>query len=120
MRRHKTKCPFCGSENPLKAYCCINCYKVINTHYKVPIWKMQFKTGPAAVIIAVALMVTSVAMLHQWLAGVEANMTINVVTAEYNLSLQADKLKRKTKLKISLREDIPEKVAVTPQLPQEN
>lgn len=85
------RCPHCGEMNPSTAYCCLTCMKPMNPSKHVPLWKRRVRPSVAVVTISVVLVGAGFWVMKRWLATVEAQMTINVKTAEYNLSLVADK-----------------------------
>jgi hypothetical protein len=104
-------CPHCGTVNPIKAYCCLSCFKVIQEKQKVPF--LAFHARPSMAVLGVVVFLTLVAatLLKAWLATVEAQMTINVKTAEYDLSVVADKKRRQAALHLDKNKESNETAA---------
>ncbi|MCB4756065.1 MAG: hypothetical protein LHV69_03380 [Elusimicrobia bacterium] len=93
-------CPQCGTANPHHAYCCLNCFKVLREKPKVPFWKMEIRLD-LLIIVAVFVVFAGMALLFkQWLTNVEAEVTLNLTSAEYNVSVVADKRKRSASLEL--------------------
>jgi len=104
--RAEILCPHCGATNPPHAFCCVSCFKVIQEKQKTPLWKIPIRLNlPAIVVVAVVFgfifMVTK-----KWLANVEAQITLNLSTTDYAVSVSADKRKREAEINVTPKNEL--------------
>lgn len=79
-------CPHCGSRNPKSAYCCLNCFKIVNASHK-SIWRQDVKPGVSAIVIIAALVSAGMFYAKKKQEIAEAEMNIQVQSAIYARSL---------------------------------
>lgn len=100
QRKHQSGtrvCHHCGVENPLKAYCCLSCFKVLRPKEKIPFWKIYVRPNASVLILVGLLAGIGIYTFKKWMDNIEAQVTMNFTSADYNLSVVADK-KKKQKL----------------------
>jgi ribosomal protein L40E len=90
----KLICHQCGAVNPPKAYCCLNCFKVLRPKADVPFWRVAMRPSISAVVILAACMLAGLVVMKRWIDKLEARVSMDLKTADYNISVVADK-KRK-------------------------
>ena len=90
-------CHHCNAENPLKAYCCLSCFKVLRPKQDVPFWKIYIRPSSSALVLVVLVAGLGIYTLKKWMDNLEAQVSMNFKSADYNLTFVADK-KRKKKL----------------------
>jgi ribosomal protein L40E len=88
------QCIHCGAENPPTAYCCLSCFKILREKHKVPFWRMRIEPTWSALAIVTAVLIAVVVLLKHWMEDIDAQVTMNLQTAENSYSLMADKKKR--------------------------
>lgn len=96
MKKYKnlTECIHCGAENPPTAYCCLRCFKVLKEKVKMPFWHFRLEPSMASLGIALAILIALVVVLKHWMENIDAQVTMNLKTAENSYSLVADKKRR--------------------------
>lgn len=86
-------CPHCGSGNPSTAYCCLSCFKVMREK-KGSIWTVRFEpTWTALGIVGIIVLAIALGLKH-WIQDIDAQVTMNLQTAENSYSLIAEKKKQ--------------------------
>jgi DNA-directed RNA polymerase subunit RPC12/RpoP len=101
MKKRDIICPHCRALNPPTAYVCIKCFKVIYEKYKVPFWKMNISSVAGTLVFSIAIFLSLIYLLNKWLESVEAEMTVKVQTAQYNVSVAAEKARRKVQFGVT-------------------
>lgn len=96
MKKYKNliECLHCGAENPPTAYCCLRCFKIMKTKAKVPFWQVRFEPSVTALGIVASLLIVFVFLLKHWMENIDAQVTMNLQTAENSYSIIADKKRR--------------------------
>lgn len=89
-------CPHCAAKNPKKAYVCLVCFKVMFPRVEQKWWKVKIPPSISFAVILSALVYSILFLGIRWLNTVEANMTLNVKTSNYNLNVIADKKKNES------------------------
>jgi hypothetical protein len=102
---NEVTCPHCHEENPKSAYRCLSCHEIMFPKTKPPLWNANIRPSVAFLIILVALLWAGYAIMKNWLAAVEANMTLHVRTDEYNVSIVADKKKGTTDVQSQIKKE---------------
>ncbi len=87
------KCPGCGASNPVRAYCCITCFKVLRAKVEVPFWKMQIHPSTSFTIFMLGVAAFLIYFVVMWMRDIEAQVTMNLNSGDYSLSVVADKRK---------------------------
>src|SRR5689334_16406121 len=87
-------CHNCGKENPPKAYCCLSCFKVLRPKEDIPWWRTYIRLSTPTMIGIFIVALGGIWFFKQWIEGIEAQVSMNVKTEEYNVSVTADKRKR--------------------------
>ena len=98
-------CPHCHVENPKTAYRCLTCHEIMFPKVKPPFWNITIRPSVAWLVILVALLWASYAVMRNWLAAVEATLTLHVSTDEYNVSIVADKKKGTTDVQSEFKKE---------------
>ncbi len=98
-------CPYCGASNPATGYACLTCYKVMKKNYKVPFWKIQINHTVSVLFLIVVGLVGGLWFIRKWSEAIEAEMSIRIKMAEYQISVVAGKVRdSKDKTKESAEE----------------
>lgn len=84
-------CPHCAASNPPRAYCCLTCFRVMNPKIHVPFWRLYLRPSSTLLIGFFIVFAGLVVYVHQWLQMVEAEVTLNLRSIDYNVSVVADK-----------------------------
>jgi len=84
-------CPSCRAPNPSTAYACLNCYQVMDKKYKVPFWKIHIDRTISILFLITIGMVGGLWFIKKWSEAFEAEMSIRIRTAEYQISFVAGK-----------------------------
>jgi ribosomal protein L40E len=87
-------CLHCGAENPLKAYCCLSCFKVLRPKEKIPWYRMYIRPSTPFGFIVLLALLAGVVFFKHWIDNLEAQVTMNIKGDDYNVSVIADKKKR--------------------------
>ena len=90
----KLVCMKCGAINPPKAYCCITCFQILRPKVKVPLWQMALRPSVTVSVALVIILLVSLVATKRWVDAIEARVQMDLKTADYNISLVADKKKR--------------------------
>lgn len=90
----KIICHYCGSENPVKAYCCLNCFKVLRPKTNIPLWRLAMRPSVSFILAFMVLVVGGFYVMKRWIDAVEARVSMNLKTADYNISVVADKRRK--------------------------
>ncbi len=96
MKKYKNliECIHCGAENPPTAYCCLRCFKVMKEKIKTPFWRFRIEPSVASLGVAFAILIVLVVALKHWMENIDAQVTMNLKTAENSYSLVAEKNRR--------------------------
>lgn len=105
-------CRSCGAENPPEAYCCLTCFKVLRPKEKVPFYRVQIKAGLPTLILIIVLVGAAIYSMKIWMENIEAQLSMNFTSADYNVSVVANK-KKKHRF-FSMSKDKDEEPAATP------
>lgn len=94
------QCPFCGKENPMSAYCCLHCYKVLREKPKVPWYRMSIRPSLPVGIAMVLAALGGIYFVKKWMENIEAQISMNFKTEDYTVSVIADKKKKQADLDV--------------------
>lgn len=96
MKKYKNlvECIHCGAENPPTAYCCLSCFKVLKSQPKTNFWRVRIEPTVTALAVIAAVTITLAVLLKHWMENIDAEVTMNLKTAENSYSITADKKKR--------------------------
>lgn len=64
-------CPHCLAKNPIRAYICLTCFKLIHPPIKVPFWKQAFQGTRPVFLMVVLMTLVIIILLNRWMARVE-------------------------------------------------
>ena len=84
-------CPHCHRENPLTAFCCLHCFKLMRPKVKVPWYKVSLKASYPVGIALCALAIFGIYLIKCWMENLEAQVSMNFRTEDYSVSITADK-----------------------------
>lgn len=90
------RCNNCGAENPRKAYCCLHCYKVLRPKEDIPWYRVQIKPSFPVGVGLVLVSLLGIVMIKRWMEDIEAQITMNFKSAEYNVQVRANKRKKQS------------------------
>ena len=90
----KLICHHCGAENPAKAYCCITCFKVLRPKANIPAWRLAMRPSVSLVLFFALIMLGGLYAMKRWIDAVEARVRMDLKTADYNISVVADKRRK--------------------------
>src|ERR1041384_912155 len=93
-------CPHCATKNPRKAYVCLSCFKVMFPKRIRSWWQIPVPSSISITLIFATLVLSALYLGNRWLSSVEANLTLNIKTSEYNVNVTADKRKNEEIKKI--------------------
>lgn len=91
-------CHNCRAKNPPKAYCCLSCFKVLRPKEKIPFWKIHVRPDGPMIVFLLVLGAVSIYTVRRWIQNIEAEISMNFRSAEYNLTVTADKRKKQSLL----------------------
>ena len=89
----KLVCRNCGAENPPKAYCCITCFKVLRPKAQQNVWQVAMKPSISITIFFALVVVFGLVMMKNWVDKIEGRVQMDLKTADYNISVVANKKK---------------------------
>ncbi len=95
------RCYHCGAENPPKAYCCLSCFKVLRPKEAIPWWRAYIRMSLPMTMLMLFFIGVGLYMFKRWMENIEAQVTMNFKGSDYNLTLTADKKKRKFQMNSS-------------------
>jgi ribosomal protein L40E len=87
-------CYQCGADNPITAYCCLACFKVLRPKMKAPFWEIHISTSPTAVLIIFLLFGVLVTSLIKWMQSIDAQVTITLSDVDKNLAMAEERRKK--------------------------
>ncbi|MFN0117949.1 MAG: hypothetical protein ACKVQC_06635 [Elusimicrobiota bacterium] len=87
-------CPHCGAKNPLRAYCCLSCFKVMFAKPKVPLWQLYVRPSMGFWLVFLLLIGGGIFYFKRWIEKIDAEITLNLKAADYSVSVVAEKNKK--------------------------
>lgn len=68
-------CPHCYAKNPVRAYICLTCFKLLNPPIKVPFWRQAFRGSRPVLLFVILFCLSSIMLIRSWLSRVENHLT---------------------------------------------
>ncbi len=72
------KCEFCGGDNPVKAYCCLHCYKVLHPKYHLPWYRKHICLTTPMMIVLFCFVAVVVFTFKRWVENAEAQVDTSI------------------------------------------
>lgn len=97
-------CPHCATKNPKSAFVCLKCFKVMFPQPPSGLFAAQIPTSVSVAVIFATLVLAGIYLGNRWLSSIEANLTLNIKTSDYNVNVTADKRKNsETNKKVTIQ-----------------
>lgn len=87
----KLICHHCGAVNTPKAYCCTTCFKILRPKAKTTLWQLAMRPSVSIILVLVLALLGGLLAMKRWIGAVEARVQMDLKSADYHISVVADK-----------------------------